>query len=110
LIAAHTAHEPRLLEYLIFDPTTTCAREPRNGVWRARFPWRASADKCSATSGLSLKAFFCSKAHPAARRERADHDGVGFTLTLEAALQIGLALFAPMLMPDPSAESEPRVL
>jgi len=56
------------------------------------------------------EAFFCSKAHLAARRERADHDGVGFTLTLEAALEIGLALFAPVLMPDRSAESERSAL
>jgi mercuric reductase len=68
------------------------------------------ADNCSATSGCTLKAFFCSEAHLAAWRERADRDGVGFTLALEAALQIGLALFPPLLMPARSAESEPSAL
>jgi len=68
------------------------------------------ADNCSATSGCTLKAFFCSPEHLAAWRERGHRDDVGLTLTLEAALQMGLALFAPMLVPDRSAESERSAL
>jgi mercuric reductase len=58
------------------------------------------ADNCSATSGCTLKAYFCSREHLAAWRERHDRDGVGFALTPAAALQIGLALFLPLLMPE----------
>jgi hypothetical protein len=58
------------------------------------------ADNCSATSGCTLKAFFCSCEHLAAWRERHDRDGIGFALTPAAALQIGLALFQPLLMPE----------
>jgi mercuric reductase len=58
------------------------------------------ADNCSATSGCIFKAFFCSPGHLAAWRERDDRDGEGFALTPAAALQIGLALFPPLLMPE----------
>ena len=64
------------------------------------------ADNCSATSGCRLKAFFCSLEHVAAWRRREDRGDVGFTLTPAAALQIGLALFLPLLMLDRPAEAE----
>jgi hypothetical protein len=63
------------------------------------------AGNCSATSGCTLKAFFCSQEHRDAWRARDDRDGVGFALTLEAAQQMGLALFQPLLMPERAAES-----
>ena len=55
------------------------------------------ADNCSATSGCTLKVFFCSDDHLAAWRERSDRDGPGFRLSVDAALQVGGALFVPML-------------
>lgn len=55
------------------------------------------AGGCSATSGCTVKVFFCSDEHLAAWRERADPDGTGFRLSVEAALQVGKALFVPML-------------
>ena len=64
------------------------------------------ADNCSATSGCTRKLFFCSREHLAAWRESADREGVGFALAPEAALQIGLALFLPLLMPERPAEAE----
>ena len=64
------------------------------------------AGNCSATSGCTLKAFFCSPEHQAAWRERHDPSGVGFALAPAAALQIGLALFLPLLMPEGPADAE----
>ena len=55
------------------------------------------ADDCSATSGCTAKAFFCSDRHLAAWRERTESGGTGFRLSIEAALQIGKAIFVPML-------------
>jgi Alkylmercury lyase len=64
------------------------------------------AGNCSATSGCTLKAFFCKAEHLAAWRERDDPQGLGFRLAPAAALQIGLALFLPLLSPEPPAEAE----
>lgn len=55
------------------------------------------ADDCSATSGCTAKAFFCSDRHLAAWRERTESGDTGFRLSIEAALQIGKAIFVPML-------------
>lgn len=55
------------------------------------------AGGCAATSGCTAKAFFCSDEHLAAWRERAEPGGAGFRLSMEAALQVGKALFVPML-------------
>ena len=55
------------------------------------------ADGCSATSGCTVKVFFCSDEHLAAWRGRTDPDGTGFRLSVEAALQVGKALFVPIL-------------
>ena len=60
------------------------------------------ADGCAATSGCTAKAFFCSDEHLTAWRERSDPDGVGFRLPMEAALQVGMALFVPMLAMPPA--------
>jgi len=60
------------------------------------------ADNCSATSSCTLKAFFCSAEHLGAWRQRDDRDCEGFALAPEAALQIGLALFLPLLMSEDS--------
>ncbi len=59
------------------------------------------ADGCSATSGCTVKAFFCSDGHLAAWRGRTDPDSTGFRLSVEAALQVGKALFVPMLAARP---------
>jgi hypothetical protein len=64
------------------------------------------AGNCSATSGCTLKAFFCKAEHLAAWREGEDPQGLGFALTPAAALQIGLALFLPLLRPEGPAEAE----
>ena len=59
------------------------------------------ADGCSATSGCTVKAFFCSDEDLAAWRGRTDPDCAGFRLSVEAALQVGKALFVPMLAARP---------
>jgi hypothetical protein len=65
------------------------------------------AGGCSATSGCTVMVFFCSDEHLVAWRERADPDGTGFRLSAEAALQVGKALFVPMLAAGPVARGEP---
>ncbi len=55
------------------------------------------AGGCAATSGCALKLFFCSPNHLEAWRAGADPGGPGFRLPLPVALQVGLALFGPML-------------
>lgn len=48
-----------------------------------------------------MKAFFCSDQHLADWRVRTDPDGVGFRLSVEEAIQVGKAIFVPMLaVPD----------
>lgn len=64
------------------------------------------ADNCSATSGCTVKVFFCSDEHFAAWRERSDPDSPGFRLSADAALQVGKALFVPMLATGTDAISE----
>lgn len=55
------------------------------------------ADNCAAVSGCTVKRFFCSDEHLQAWRDRADPTCAGFRLSLEAAFQVGKALFVPML-------------
>lgn len=55
------------------------------------------AGGCAATSGCAVKLFFCSAEHLDAWRTRTEPDGAGFRLTIGAALQVGAALFGPML-------------
>lgn len=57
------------------------------------------ADGCGATSGCTVKLFFCSDEHLAAWRSLVDPGGAGFLLSVEAALQVGKGLFVPMLAP-----------
>jgi Alkylmercury lyase len=54
-------------------------------------------DGCAATSGCAVKPFFCSEAHLEAWRAKADPGGPGYKLPVLLALQVGLALFGPML-------------
>lgn len=61
---------------------------------------------CCATSGCAVKAFFCSDEHLTAWREQADPSGVGFRLSIEAALQVGKALFVPMLAESGAAGAD----
>lgn len=56
----------------------------------------AYAGGCAARSGCALKLFFRSEADLASWRAR-HHDHPGYRLSVPAALQLGLALFAPML-------------
>jgi hypothetical protein len=53
---------------------------------------------CAATSGCTLKPFFCSAAHLETWRGNTDPGGAGIRLSVQAAFQVGLALFGPMLM------------
>lgn len=62
------------------------------------------ADGCGATSGCTVKLFFCSDEHLAAWRQRVDPGGAGFQLSVEAALQVGKGLFVPMLAPRPEED------
>jgi len=55
------------------------------------------ADGCAATSGCTSKVFFCSDEHLTANQKSANLDGAGFRLSMDAALQVGKALFVPML-------------
>jgi hypothetical protein len=55
------------------------------------------AGGCAATSGCSVKVFFCSNEHLGSWRERVDPQGAGYRLTIEEAAQVGKATFVPML-------------
>jgi mercuric reductase len=55
------------------------------------------ADNCCATSGCEMKTFFCSDEHLEAWRLQADPAGIGFRLSIGEALQVGKAIFVPML-------------
>jgi hypothetical protein len=55
------------------------------------------AGGCAATSGCAVKLFFASDAALARWRARTGPAEPGFRLTVEAALQVGRALFGPML-------------
>jgi len=57
----------------------------------------AYAGNCGATSGCKLKAFFCSEAHLRQWRAETMPEGRGFALSVAAAMQMGRALFVPML-------------
>lgn len=62
------------------------------------------AGGCGATSGCTVKVFFCSDEHLAAWRQRVDPGGIGFRLSVEAALQVGKGLFVPMLAARPEGD------
>ena len=57
----------------------------------------AYAGNCGATSGCTLKVFFCSDEHLHAWRDDGCSAGEGFRLSLDEAHQVGRAMFAPML-------------
>jgi hypothetical protein len=60
---------------------------------------------CCASSGCKAKLFFCTDEHLATRRARSDPDGVGFRLSVGAALQVGKAIFVPMLAAGHEADA-----
>jgi hypothetical protein len=55
------------------------------------------AGGCAATSGCTLKPFFCSDTHLEAWRGNTDPGGAGIRLPVPVAFQVGFALFGPML-------------
>ena len=55
------------------------------------------AGGCAARSGCLLKPFFCSPEHLEAWRAAHMPDGLGYRLSVAAAHEVGMALFAPML-------------
>lgn len=57
------------------------------------------ADGCSATSLCTVLAFFCSENHLAAWRVGEGAGHIGMCLSLGAALQVGKAIFVPILQP-----------
>lgn len=65
------------------------------------------AGGCAATSGCARKLFFCSDAHLEAWRARTDPTGTGYRLPVPVALQLGLALFMPMLDPGSGPRLSP---
>jgi hypothetical protein len=66
------------------------------------------AEGCSATSLCTVLAFFCCEEHLAAWRAGEPVGHTGFCLSLDAALQVGRAIFVPILRPDPETlEHEP---
>ena len=60
----------------------------------------AYAGNCGATSGCTLKVFFCSDEHLHAWREAGPAAPPGFRLSVDEAHQVGRAIFAPMLRPS----------
>jgi hypothetical protein len=56
------------------------------------------AESCAATSLCTVQAFFCSEEHLQAWRRDSSPAG-GVRLTLEEGLQVGRAIFVPMLQP-----------
>jgi mercuric reductase len=60
---------------------------------------------CAATSLCTVITFFCSKAHLEAWRQE-NHPGArGYCLTPDEAMQVGRALFAPVLEPAPGNDA-----
>ena len=57
----------------------------------------AYAGNCGATSGCTLKVFFCSDEHLHAWRDDGRPAASGFRLSMDEAHQVGRAMFAPML-------------
>lgn len=55
------------------------------------------ADGCSATSLCTVLAYFCSDEHLAAWRRRDSRGETGFRLSMDEALQVGRAIFSPIL-------------
>ena len=64
----------------------------RTVVWLAT---RLAADGCAAKSACKSMAFFCSDDHLASWRK--DGGAEGFRLSIEEGLQVGRALFQPLL-------------
>jgi mercuric reductase len=63
----------------------------------------AYAGNCGATSGCTLKVFFCSGEHLRLWRDAGRATTPGFRLSVDEAHQVGRAMFAPMLRPSVSA-------
>jgi hypothetical protein len=56
-------------------------------------------EACAATSLCTVIAFFCSEAHLETWRWANHPDAAGYPLTLDEAMQVGRALFSPVLKP-----------
>ena len=54
-------------------------------------------DGCAATSLCTVIAFFCSEEHLEAWREENEPETQGYTLSLDEGLQVGRAIFVPLL-------------
>lgn len=59
---------------------------------------------CAATSLCTVIAFFCSEAHLEVWRRTTHPDAKGYRLTVDEAMQVGRALFAPVLKPPTGDE------
>lgn len=57
------------------------------------------ADRCAADSLCTVMAFFCSGAHLASWRAGQDPEPKGFRLSMDEGLQMGKAIFMPLLAP-----------
>ena len=66
----------------------------------------AYAGNCGATSGCTLKVFFCSDNHLNAGRAAGQAASPGFRLSVAEAHQVGRAMFAPMLRPSVPTERD----
>lgn len=59
-------------------------------------------DDCAATSLCTVLTFFCSDEHLSSWRRTNEPDLVGFRLSMDEALQVGMAIFTPFLATLPS--------
>jgi hypothetical protein len=70
--------------------------EPRSTVVWSGIRYEGA---CAATSLCTVIAFFCSRTHLEAWRQANHPDAKGYCLSPDAAMQVGRALFAPLLKP-----------
>lgn len=66
------------------------------------------ATGCAATSGCTVKVFFCSDEHLQAWRSADPAGASGFRLSMEEGLQVGQAMFVPMLRPSKHPAADHR--
>jgi mercuric reductase len=77
---------------------------PREAAVFARISYRS----CAATSLCTEIAFFCGEAHLSALRSSQSPGGPTFSLSIEEALQVGRAIFGPVLA-SPALEVHPEI-
>ncbi len=85
--------------------TAIGSRAPQTAVVWAGLHY---AEGCSATSLCTVLAFFCRDEHLAEWRAGEPAGHTGFGLSLDAALQLGRAIFAPILRPGIEAQATER--